>query len=209
MAEHQLGGLRSFGRHGCLRRLSTAIHEKRVPAVFERTRLRRLHLDPPRLLARRIAPGVLLSRADQSKVARPQQISLVSDFDNWVPAQDIEALFKRMQVRPDHSLGIKRANSDAHMHRAHVVIDVGGAPETAAVLLIRPGRLRPGCLNARGMVHRLTLNSTFLQRNKLANLAASGLHKHHFSEQNHDLPSGIFCRNEAQSARFPFAKFVI
>ena len=68
------------------------------------------------------------------------------------------------------------------------MIHVGGSPETGAVLFIRPARLRPGCLNARGMVHRLTLNSTFLQRNKLTNRAASGLHKHHFSEQNHDLP---------------------
>ena len=51
--------------------------------------------------------------------------------------QNVEALFKRVQVRLNGSARIEKANAGAHVHRSHGAIHIGGAAKAGAVRLGR------------------------------------------------------------------------
>ena len=94
---------------------------------------------------------------NQSKIARAERVHLLTDLDRDAAFQNIEALFERMQVRCNESAGVEKADAGAHMNGSHGAIDIGGAPETGAVLPVKLGRLRGGWVDLGDSVHGVVI----------------------------------------------------
>jgi hypothetical protein len=56
-------------------------------------------------------------------------------------------------VRSNGSAGVQKADAGTHMNGSHGAIDIGGAPETRAVLPVKLGRLRGGWIDLGDSVH--------------------------------------------------------
>lgn len=62
-----------------------------------------------------------------------------------------------MQVRCNGPACIEKADAGAHMNGSHSAINVGGAPETGAVLPVKLGRLRGGWIDPGDSVHGVVI----------------------------------------------------
>ncbi len=127
--------------------------EKRIPAVFHRPRLRRLHLQPTRPPIALVEPRVPDARADQSEIARTKRTTLPANLRYDASFQNVKAFLKGMHVRLNDAAWIEEANAHTHMHRTHCAVHVGRAPETRAVLGVERRRLRGGFVDFRNVMH--------------------------------------------------------
>src|ERR1700733_15032109 len=105
----------------CVR--SGRLAEKSVTAIFERTGLRRLHLQPLRRSIAGVAPNmtplVMDSGGDQSVVTRRERVALVTDLEGHVSFQYVVALFEGMKMRLNLAAWIQVTDPHAHVNRSH------------------------------------------------------------------------------------------
>lgn len=175
--EHKLGGLGAFrwsNRLNC--KVAMAVYKKGIPAMFDRPRLRRLHLEPASGFAANVPPRMLFSGTDKPEVSWMELVALISEGEDGTSAQYIETLFKGVHVALYGSAWIEVTNSHTHMDGTNRIIHIGSAPKTSAVFLISLGRLGACISNIRNMVH-LVHPRHVLCRCKLAQTPLPGLHK--------------------------------
>ena len=90
---------------------------------------------------------------DKAEVARTQLAGLPADFRAHPSFQDVEAFFKRVQMRLDDSARLQEADAHPHVHRAHPVIDIGGAAETRAMGFVKVRRSGVGWVDPGDEMH--------------------------------------------------------
>src|SRR5271169_1431999 len=92
---------------------------------------------------------------NQAEVPRTQLARLPADLRYDRAFQNVEALFKGMQMRLNDAPRIQEANADAHVHRAHPSIDVSDAAESGAVGFVETGHSGRACVDPGNRMHAL------------------------------------------------------
>ena len=90
------------------------------------------------------------------KLPGPSSVRLLPNLHLHAAFQNVEAFFKRMQVRLDRPAGIEKTDARTHVNRAHGTIHVSGSPEAGAVRLVELGGLRGGWVDLGDSVHGQT-----------------------------------------------------